>query len=82
MKRFKQILYHTDASEGSRSALERAAESALRNRGRLTVLGVKRLPPDLRLLEPALPPAELQDLATQRLTSTDLDDEGAACHTP
>lgn len=67
MKRFKQILYHTDASEGSRSALERAAELALRNRGRLTVLSVVRLPSDLQLLAPALPAAELWDMATQDL---------------
>ena len=67
MKRFKQILYYTDASEGSRAALERAAELALRNRGRLTVLGVVQLPPDLQLLAPALPPAELWDMATQDL---------------
>jgi len=67
MKRFKQILYYIDASKGSRAALERAAELALRNRGRLTVLGVKRLPLDLRLMAPALPLAELQDMATQDL---------------
>ncbi len=67
MKRFKQILYYTDASERSRPALERAAELTLRNRGRLTVLGVVQLPPDLHLLAPALPAAELWDMATQDL---------------
>jgi nucleotide-binding universal stress UspA family protein len=67
MKRFKQILYYTDAGEGSRAALERATELALRNRGRLTVLGVVQLPSDLRLLAPALPAAGLWDLATQEL---------------
>jgi universal stress protein E len=67
MKRFKQILYYTDAGEGSRAALERAAELALHNRGRLTVLGVVQLPPDLQLLAPALPAAELWDMATQDL---------------
>ena len=67
MKRFQHILYYTDASEGSRAALERAAELALRNRGRLTVLGVVQLPPDLQLLAPALPAAELWDLALQDL---------------
>ncbi len=67
MKRFKQILYYTDATEGSRAALERAAELALRNRGRLTVLGVVKLPPDLQLLAPALPAAELWEMATQDL---------------
>ncbi len=63
MKRFKEILYYTDAGQGSRWPLERAAELALRNRGRLTVLGVERLPPDLQLLAPVLP----QDSATQDL---------------
>ena len=63
MKRFKEILYYTDAGQGSRWPLERAVELALRNRGRLTVLGVERLPPDLQLLAPVLP----QDLATQDL---------------
>jgi universal stress protein E len=67
MKRFKQVLYYTEASEGSRAALERAAELALRNRGRLTVLGVNRLSPDLQLLAPALPPDELRHIATQDL---------------
>ena len=67
MKRFKRILYYTDASEGSRAALERAAELALRNRGRLTVLGVVQLPPDLQFLAPALPAAELWEMATQDL---------------
>ena len=67
MKRFKQILYYADASEGSCSALERAAELTLRNRGRLTVLGVVQLPPDLHMLAPALPAAELWDMATQDL---------------
>lgn len=67
MKRFKRILYYTDLGEGSRAALERAAELALRNRGRLTVMGVTRPPHDLQLLEPILPPVELQDLMTQDL---------------
>ena len=67
MKRFKQILYYTDASERSRSALERAADLTLRNSGRLTVVGVVELPPDLHLLAPALPAAELWDMATQDL---------------
>lgn len=67
MKRFKQILYYADASERSCSALERAADLTLRNRGRLTVLGVVELPPDLDLPAPALPSAELWDLAKQDL---------------
>jgi nucleotide-binding universal stress UspA family protein len=67
MKRFKQILYYADAGELSRSALERAAELTLRNRGRLTVLGVVQLPSDLRVLAPALPEAELWGLAMQDL---------------
>ena len=67
MKRFKQILYYTDAGESSRAALERAAELALRNRGRLTVLGVEQLPLDLQFLAPALPAAELWEMATQDL---------------
>ena len=68
MKRFKKILYYTDTSEGSRAALERAAELALRNRGQLTVLGVlERLPRDLLMLAPITPPADLQDVATQDL---------------
>jgi nucleotide-binding universal stress UspA family protein len=68
MKRFKDILYYTDASEGGGSALERAAELALRNRGRLTVLGVlERLPRDLQMLVPVTPPADLQELAIQDL---------------
>jgi nucleotide-binding universal stress UspA family protein len=69
MKRFKQILYYADAAadERSRSALERAADLTLRNRGRLTVLGVVQLPSDLHLLAPALPEADLWDLAMQDL---------------
>jgi universal stress protein E len=67
MKRFKQILYYADASERSCSALERAADLALRNRGRLTVLGVVQLPSDLDLLAPALQAAELRYMATQDL---------------
>jgi universal stress protein E len=67
MKRFKQVLCYSDASEHSRSALERAAELTLRNCGRLTVLGVVQLPPDLDLLAPALPAAELRAMATQDL---------------
>lgn len=48
MKRFKKILFYTDANDGSCAALERAAQLALRNRGKLTVLGVlERLPRDL-----------------------------------
>jgi len=67
MKRFRQILHYTDASEGSGSALERAAGLALGNRGRLTVLGVVQLPPDLQSLAPAPPAAELWGMATQDL---------------
>jgi nucleotide-binding universal stress UspA family protein len=67
MRRFKRILYYADAGESSRSVLERAAELTLRNRGRLTVLGVVQPPPDLHLPAPAPPPADLLAMAKQTL---------------
>ena len=68
MKRFKKILHYTDAREGSRATLERAAELARHNRGQLTVLGVlERWPRDPPMLVPITPPADLQDVATQDL---------------
>jgi universal stress protein E len=68
MKRFKNILYYTDANVDNHVALERAAELALRNRGRLTVTGVvNQLPRDLQILVPVTPPADLQDMALDDL---------------
>jgi nucleotide-binding universal stress UspA family protein len=68
MKRFKNIVYFADDKVESRPALERAAELALRNRARLTVLGALRhFPRDIQMLLPVTPPADLQDLALQDL---------------
>jgi nucleotide-binding universal stress UspA family protein len=68
MHRFKNILLVTSAQLWERPSLERAMELAMRNRGRLAVIGVlERLPRDIQMLLPTTPPTDLQDLAMQDL---------------
>lgn len=70
MKRFKNILYYVDARATHQPTLQRAVDLAIRNRGRLTVVGVlDELPRELCLLLPVTPPVDLQDMALQDLRS-------------
>ena len=66
MKRFKNILLHTDGQAGSRFALRRAVDLAQRNQGRLTVVSVlEDLPRELLRLAAAVPSDNLQSMALQ-----------------
>jgi universal stress protein E len=68
MKRFKNILLHTDGQASSRFALNRAVELAHRNQGRLTVVNVlEDLPREMLRLAAAMPSENLQDMAMQEV---------------
>jgi nucleotide-binding universal stress UspA family protein len=68
MRRFKNILLHTDGQAGSRFALERAVELANRNQGRLTVVNVlEDLPRELLRLGAVTPVGDLQSAARQEV---------------
>jgi nucleotide-binding universal stress UspA family protein len=68
MKRFKNILFHTDGKTGSRFALDRAVDLANRNQGRLTVVNVlEELPRELLRLAAAMPLEGLQSMAMQEV---------------
>ena len=68
MKRFKNILFYTEGKPKDQPALKRAAELALRNRGRLTVIGVvSELPGDIQMLRPVTAVADLKTSALQYL---------------
>lgn len=68
MKRFKNILFHTDGQAGSRFALHRAVGLAKRNQGRLTVVNVlEDLPRELLRLAAAMPSENLQSVAMQEV---------------
>ena len=68
MKRFKNILFHTDGQAGSKLALNRALELANRNQGRLTVVNVlEELPRELLRPAAAMPSQNLQSMAMQEV---------------
>jgi universal stress protein E len=68
MKRFKNILLVSRATESDEAALYRAVRLAKENRARLTVCGVlDLLPRDMQWLVVSLPPADLQEIAQDRL---------------
>lgn len=68
MKRFKNILLHTDGQAPSRFALKRAVDLAQRNQGRLTVVNVlEDLPRELLRLAAAMPSENLQSMAIQEM---------------
>jgi universal stress protein E len=68
MKRFKNILFHTDGKTGSRFAVDRAVDLANGNQGRLTVVNVlEELPRELLRLAAAMPSENLQSLAMQEV---------------